>query len=122
MKENKNDDIVSRWLCDEPEEVRTTKELLKLTGFKHKRDLQEQIARERQEGSMIVVGPHGGYHLASEGKRGRDQMWSNYQTMYARGVRTLGTAAIFKRKVEEYDLSHGGQVSLEDLGTEGKTG
>ena len=118
---DKNDGIVSRWLSDEPEEVRTTKELLKLTGFKHKRDLQEQIARERQEGSMIVVGPHGGYHLASEGKRGRDQMWSNYQTKFARGVRSLGTAAIFKLEIEEYHLSRGGQVSLEDLRTEDKS-
>ena len=38
-----NDSIVARFLSDDPDEIRTTADLLELTGYRHKRELQEQI-------------------------------------------------------------------------------
>lgn len=111
------DSIVARFLADD--RVTTTPELLKLTGFRHKRDLQDQIFRERKAGILIIGGRQGGYHLPSPGRQGRDQMERFYQTLRARGVRTLQTASFFRKAVKAYDREHSGQLQMDDVEMEG---
>ena len=115
-----NDSIVARFLSDEPDEIRTTKELLNLTGYRHKRDLQEQIFRERKAGILIIAGQKG-YHLPSPGRRGRDQMARFYQTLRARGVKTLQTASFFRKAVKAYDEQHSGQIEMTEVTEDAET-
>ena len=105
--------IVAQFLSDE--RTTSTPELLNLTGYRHKRDLQDQIFRERQAGILIIGGRQGGYHLPSPGRQGRDQMERFYKTLRARGVRTLQTASFFKKAVRAYDQQHSGQIEMTEV-------
>ena len=108
--------IVARFLTDE--RTTSTPELLNLTGYRHKRDLQDEIFRERKAGILIIGGRQGGYHLPSPGRQGRDQMERFYQTLRARGVRTLQTASFFRKAVKAYDQAHSDQLQMDDIESE----
>ena len=107
------DSIVARWLSDDPKNPTSTPKLQELTGYRHRRELQDQIHRERREGIMIIGGRQGGYHLPSPGRQGRDQMERFYKTLRARGVRTLQTASFFRKAVKAYDQAHSDQIAIE---------
>lgn len=64
MPENKeNDFFIASLLKPGRQNATSTKQLLALTGYKHVRDLQLEIARERNQGALILSGSDPGYWL-----------------------------------------------------------
>lgn len=69
----------------------TTGELLRLTGLRSVRQLQDEIARERETGAVILSTCHGrgGYFLPAEGEEGRVEIAAYLRTLRARALNTL---------------------------------
>lgn len=69
----------------------TTGELLKLTGLRSVRQLQDEIAREREAGAVILSTCHGrgGYFLPADGDEGREEIAAYLRTLRARALNTL---------------------------------
>lgn len=69
----------------------TTADLLRMTGLRNARELRTQIAREREEGFLILSSCRGsgGYYLPAEGAEGRLEIELFCATLRARAVNTL---------------------------------
>ncbi len=88
-------------------------ELVRLTGFKSVRELQNEIARERETGALILSTCRngGGYFLPSPGEAGRREISAFVATLRARAINTLRALKAAREALEGLD----GQVSLDDL-------
>ena len=91
----------------------SSSELVNLTGFKSFRELQNEIAREREAGALILSTCRGGggYFLPSDGEAGKREIASFVATLRARALNTLKALAAAREALEGLD----GQVSLDDL-------
>ena len=65
--------------------------MLKLTGLRSVRQLQDEIAREREAGAVILSTCHGrgGYFLPADGDEGREEIAAYLRTLRARALNTL---------------------------------
>lgn len=88
-------------------------ELVKLTGFKSVRELQAEVAREREAGALILSTCRGGggYFLPADGEAGRREISAFVATLRARALNTLRALKTARETLEGLD----GQVRLEDL-------
>lgn len=88
-------------------------ELVQLTGFKSVRELQNEIAREREAGALILSTCRGGggYFLPAPGEAGQREIGAFVATLRARALNTLRVLKAAREALEGLD----GQVSLDDL-------
>lgn len=88
-------------------------ELVNLTGFKSVRELQNEIAREREAGALILSTCRGGggYFLPSDGEAGKREISAFVVTLRARALNTLKALKTAREALECVD----GQVVLDDL-------
>lgn len=88
-------------------------ELVRLTGFKSIRELQNEIAREREAGSLILSTCRGGggYFLPAPGEAGQREISAFVATLRARALNTLRVLKAAREALDGLD----GQVSLDDL-------
>ena len=70
------------------EQAISVEELLRFTGIKSRRELQEQIAKERRT-KVILSSNTGGFYLPSVGDRGRQETELWIQSMRHRAYETL---------------------------------
>ena len=105
--------FVEALLLQGEENALTSGELVRLTGFKSVRELQNEIAREREAGALILSSCRGGggYFLPSPGEAGQREISAFVSTLRARAINTLRVLKAAREALEGLD----GQVSLDDL-------
>lgn len=88
-------------------------ELVRLTGFRSVRELQNEIAREREAGALILSTCRGGggYFLPGPSEAGQREISAFVATLRARAINTLRVLKAAREALEGLD----GQVSLDDL-------
>lgn len=88
-------------------------ELVRLTGVKSVRELQNEIAHEREAGALILSTCRGGggYFLPSPGEAGQREIGAFVSTLRARAINTLRVLKAAREALDGLD----GQVSLDDL-------
>lgn len=88
-------------------------ELVRLTRFKSVRELQNEIAREREAGALILSTCRGGggYFLPAPGEAGQREIGAFVATLRARALNTLRVLKAAREALESLD----GQVALDDL-------
>lgn len=88
-------------------------ELVRLTGFRSVRELQNEIACEREAGALILSTCRGGggYFLPSPGEAGQREISAFVATLQARAINTLRILKAAREALESLE----GQVSLDDL-------
>lgn len=91
----------------------SSRELVQLTGFRSVRDLQFEIAREREAGALILSTCRngGGYFLPSDGAEGTREMCAFVTTLRARAFHTLKALKAAREMLQHID----GQLGLEDF-------
>ena len=94
------------------ENAMTTADLLRLTGLRNARELRAQIAREREEGFLILSScrGRGGYYLPAEGAEGRREIEAFCATLRSRAVNTFRALRNARRALGVLE----GQLSLSD--------
>lgn len=87
--------------------------LVQLAGVRSARELQNQIAQEREAGALILSTCRGGggYFLPSDGEVGKREIAAFVATLRARALNTLRALKAAREALEGLD----GQVSLDDL-------
>ena len=86
-----------------------TRDLVKITGFRSARDLQLQVAHEREEGKLILSTCKGGYFLPSDGEQGMAEIAAFVATLHSRAINTL--RALRAAKAALCDIE--GQIPIE---------
>lgn len=88
-------------------------QLVRLTGFKSVRELQTEIAREREAGALILSTCRGGggYFLPADGDAGKREIAAFVATLRARALNTLRALKTAREALESVE----GQVMLDDL-------
>ena len=83
--------IIAELLPHGEENAVTTKELLRLTGYRERRDMTKQIERERLAGALILskCSDGGGYYLPAEGAAGTEELRVFKRTLEARAKSTF---------------------------------
>lgn len=91
----------------------SSRELVQLTGFRSVRELQAEIAREREAGALILSTCRngGGYFLPSDGAEGTREMCAFVATLRARAFHTLKALKTAREVLQHID----GQLDLDDL-------
>lgn len=104
---------IERLLLHGQENAQSVEELAKLAGLRSTRELQLQIAREREAGALILSTCRGGggYFLPSDGEAGQREIGAFVATLRARAINTLRVLKAAREALEGLD----GQVSLDDL-------
>ena len=82
-----------------------TAELVKLSGCRSARDLQEVIAREREAGHLILSSCRrgGGYYLPAPGAEGKAEIEAFIATLRSRALNTLRILRDAKRALAELE-------------------
>lgn len=91
----------------------SSRELVQLTGFRSVRELQAEIAREREAGALILSTCRngGGYFIPSDGVEGTREMCAFVATLRARAFHTLKALKTAREVLQHID----GQLDLYDL-------
>lgn len=86
-----------------------TARLVQMSGFRSAREMQQEIAREREAGALILSKPGdgGGYFLAST----RDELEAFHRTLSARALSTLAALKSTRLALDRID----GQTELEGV-------
>lgn len=92
------------------ENALTSCELVKLTGCRTNRDLQLQIAAERENGALILSASSGsgGYFLPAAGEQGRRELMEFERTLKSRAVHTLAALRPARRALKRLEGQTGG--------------
>lgn len=85
----------------------TTEELLKRSGYKTARALQQQIAIERKEGALIMSGNRRGYWKPAN----REEIQEYIRNMESRGKHIFEAVRSAREALEELP----GQVQINDV-------
>ena len=95
--------MVHEFLHQGAENAASTAELVRLLDFKSSRDLQEIIARERDEGHLILSTSQngGGYFLPDDGDKGQSEIRAFVRTLHNRATNTLRAAATARAALED---------------------
>ena len=106
-------DFVASFLPQGEANALPSSELVRLTGFRSARDLQAEIAREREAGALILSTCRGGggYFLPADGEAGQREISAFVATLQSRAVNTLRVLKTAREALQSLD----GQVSLNDL-------
>lgn len=90
-----------------------TSELVRLTGVRSARDLQNKIAAERESGYIILSSCRngGGYYRPSDGQEGQREIAAFIQTLRARALNTLKVLKTARKALEGAE----GQITLDEL-------
>lgn len=90
-----------------------TCELVRLTGVRSARDLQNRIATERENGYIILSSCRngGGYYRPSDGQEGQREIAAFIQTLRARALNTLKVLKAARKALEGAE----GQITLDEL-------
>ena len=91
----------------------SSKELVQLAGFRSVRELQAEIARERESGALILSTCRngGGYFIPSAGAEGTREMCAFVATLKARAFHTLKALKTAHEVLQHID----GQLGLDDF-------
>lgn len=91
----------------------SSRELVQLAGFRSVRELQAEIAREREAGALILSTCRngGGYFIPSDGAEGTREMCAFVATLRARAFHTLKALKTAREVLQHID----GQLGLDDL-------
>ena len=91
----------------------TTNALVKLTGYKSARDLQNKIAAEREQGYLILSTCRngGGYFRPADGEQGQQEIARFIQTLKARAINTLVAIKAARKALAQAE----GQITLNGL-------
>ena len=103
--------IVAPALLHGEENALSPKELIALCGIRSTRERRIVIAREREEGALILstCRHRGGYFLPSEGEAGRKEIAAFVATLDARSINTQRALKTARRALALLD----GQLTLE---------
>ena len=101
--------MVAELLGRGKENARTSEELIKVCGFMSRRDLQNQIAKERDEGKIILstTTGRGGYYLPAD----REEIQHFIDSMESRAMNTLKAVKHARKLLNETS----GQMNLQDI-------
>lgn len=101
--------MVQELLSRGKENARTTEELMKACNFSNKRELTQQVARERAAGAIIcsTTSGNGGYYLPQN----RDEIRSFVNSMDRRAKNTFKAVKNARKILQETE----GQMDLYDL-------
>lgn len=105
--------LVESLLLEGEENATPSSELVRLTGCKSVRELQNQIAHERETGALILSTCRGGggYFLPAPGEAGQREIAAFVTTLRARALNTLKVLKAAREALQSID----GQVTLDDL-------
>ena len=105
--------FVESLLLQGEENALPSSELVRLTRFKSVRELQNEIAREREAGALILSTCRngGGYFLPSPGDAGKHEIAAFVATLRGRALNTLRVLKAAREALESLD----GQVSIDDV-------
>lgn len=105
--------FVESLLLQGEENALPSSELVRLTGFRSVRELQNEIAHEREAGAVILSTCRngGGYFLPSPGDAGKHEIAAFVATLQARALNTLRVLKTAREALESLD----GQVSIDDM-------
>ena len=105
--------LVSSFLLQGEANALPSNELVRMTGFRSVRDLQAEIAREREAGALILSTCRngGGYFLPADDEEGQREISAFVATLQSRAVHTLKALKTAHEALQNID----GQVSLSDL-------
>lgn len=80
----------------------TSKELVRLTGFRSVRELQAEIAHERDTGVPILstCRSPGGYFLPADGEDGKRELSTFIRTVHARAANTYRATESAKKALQ----------------------
>ena len=97
--------MVSDFLKHGAENACSTSELVRLTGAKSARELQIQIARERNNGALIISTclNGGGYFLPDDGEKGKREIEGFVRTLQSRVLNTLKAVQVAKKALQDID-------------------
>ena len=105
--------LVESLLLHGEENALPSSQLVRLTGFRSVRELQNEIASEREAGALILSTCRGGggYFLPSDGEVGKREIAAFVATLRARALNTLRALKTAREALESLE----GQVALDDL-------
>lgn len=88
-----------------------TSQLVQMCGFRTARELQAQIARERECGKLILSTskPGGGYYLPADGEQGTAEIAAFVATLRSRALNTLRVLRAAKAVLKDLE----GQIELD---------
>lgn len=88
-------------------------ELVRLAGVRSARELQNQIAREREAGSVILSTCRGvgGYFRPAPGEAGKQEIAAFVSTLASRAIGTLRALKSAKRELKTLD----GQITFDQI-------
>lgn len=91
------------------------KELARQCGFKSARDLQHEIALEREAGALILSTCRhgGGYYRPADGEAGKREINAFVGTLASRALNTLKALRAARRELKTID----GQVTIDQIET-----
>lgn len=100
---------ISGLLLEGAENAVTAKELAKMAGLPNVRQLQEEIAQERDAGAVILSTCRngGGYYLPAEGDTGRREIEEYIRTLKSRALNTLRAIRSARAALSDLDRSRG---------------
>ena len=100
---------ISDLLLEGAENAIAAKELAKMAGLPNVRQLQEEIARERDAGAVILSTCRngGGYYLPAEGDTGRREIEEYIRTLKSRALNTLRAIRSAQAALRDLDGSRG---------------
>ena len=104
-----DDGMIYSLLLEGAENAVTAKELAKMAGLPNVRQLQEEIARERDAGAVILSTCRngGGYYLPAEGDTGRREIEEYIRTLKSRALNTLRAIRSARAALSDLDRSRG---------------
>ena len=105
--------FIESLLLEGEENAIPSNQLVKMGQFKSVRELQAQVAREREAGALILSTCRGGagYFLPSAGEAGKREIAAFVATLRARALNTLRALKTAREALESVE----GQVTLDDI-------
>lgn len=105
--------LIESMLLKGEENAITSSELVRLTGFKSVRELQNEIAREREAGALILSTCRGGggYFHPAPGEAGKQEIAAFVSTLASRAIGTLRALKSAKRELKTLD----GQITFDQI-------
>jgi len=105
--------MIAEFLLHGAENALSTSDLIRIAGLKSSRELQIQVAKERDSGILILSTCRngGGYFLPDEGEKGQAEIDEFVRTLVARALNTLKALQSARKALEVYT----GQCGIEEV-------
>lgn len=97
--------LVEALLARGEENATPSRQLARMAGFRSVRELQSEIARERENGALILSTCRGGggYYLPADGAAGRREISEFIATLQARAQNTFAVLRSAKAALQQVD-------------------